>query len=216
MLGKSLQNLKHLLLISLSFNNITELTSEHIPLFELSADVDVSNNNFQPPSLRNMSKSEILQYLLRLQQEGSERVYHARLVVVGWTGVGKTTLIHRMLGKSLPPLEQQKRTLGIVLQPWTLPIPVNGSSVDVNVSIWDFAGQMDFYPLHQQFLIDDGTFCMVVFNSSDAPEKSSNEIKEWLSILRNGPLRNSGLLPLLVGTHRIGSSELVVKDTLKE
>ena len=141
-------------------------------------------------------------------------MYLARLVVVGWTGVGKTSLIHRMLGKNLPHPDERKRTLGIVIHPWKVSVPSNTGPAEINLSIWDFAGQMDFYPLHQQFLIDDGTFCMIVFNSSDAPEKSSDEIKAWLSILRNGPLHEDGSLPLLVGTHKMTANDEKLRNTL--
>lgn len=67
------------------------------------------------------------------------------------------------------------------------------------ISVWDFAGQEEYYPCHQFFLSPDSLF-LILFNLNDPDPKK--EIAEWMNIISNRMSHSSKEVEvILVGTH---------------
>lgn len=123
-----------------------------------------------------------------------------KMVLVGLEEAGKTTVVEHLAGKPISkPLE---RTVGIEIMEWK---PVGGGPLEI--SIWDFAGQADYFASHQLFLTHGSLFLLVVDLQALFLERDSGVNKDgdphgrvfrWLEVLH---LRVPGAAVALVGTH---------------
>ncbi|MHA1238878.1 MAG: Rab family GTPase [Candidatus Odinarchaeia archaeon] len=72
-----------------------------------------------------------------------------KLVVVGETEVGKTSLVSRWVKGVFPEFNKIKTTIGVAFATKKLELT---SDSDVTLQIWDFAGQSRFTPLIHEFI----------------------------------------------------------------
>lgn len=125
-----------------------------------------------------------------------------KLVLVGLAEAGKTTVACHLTRRPVP--KQLDRTVGIeIIEGW---IPLAGSPLEVNV--WDFAGQADYYASHQLFLTQGALFLLVVDLSAlydDITKEGFHHMQDpcgrihrWLEMLH---LRVPGAAVAVVGTH---------------
>ncbi|NQZ10558.1 MAG: leucine-rich repeat domain-containing protein, partial [Algicola sp.] len=126
--------LTHLTHLNLSSNNLTALP-ESIKLLTKLQSLVLTDN----PITRHIKNIEhslepqaLISYLLEIQNEDTRPLNEAKILVVGDERVGKTSLINRILGNLHNP--NQQSTLGIDIQKTAI-------SNDIQVNIWDFAGQ---------------------------------------------------------------------------
>ena len=138
--------------------------------------------------------SEILRYYARSQGESLQSLMEAKILVVGQAGVGKTSLVNRLVNDSFDVT--QKPTEGIDITYWE--IPADGEAdpqKTVSVNIWDFGGQEIMHATHQFFLTRRSLYLLVI----DA-RKGDNEsnLHYWLRIIRS----YAGRSPVLVVTNK--------------
>ena len=124
-----------------------------------------------------------------------------KMVLVGLAEAGKTTLVRHLTGGPVP--DGPDRTVGIEITPdWR---PSDGGLLQV--SIWDFAGQADYYSSHQLFLTKGAMFLLVVDlyefakdlqHGPDNFTDSNGRIYWWLEMLY---MRVPGAAVVLVGSH---------------
>lgn len=74
-----------------------------------------------------------------------------KLVLVGLPGAGKTSIAIRLCGldHSKNPPRWQEPTVGVEIRNFSLPARQTQYEEDLAVSIWDFAGQSEYYVSHQ-------------------------------------------------------------------
>jgi len=99
------------------------------------------------------------------------------------------------------------RTHGIAIQRQTLPF---GNNQNLELSVWDFGGQHDYYNNHHNFLSTRSVF-LVVWNAAEGMGKSGSDgipgLEFWLNSLRAHlpPPKEGGVRPhysiIVVGTH---------------
>ncbi|XP_070549552.1 probable serine/threonine-protein kinase roco5 [Ptychodera flava] len=206
----------------LNDNGLTALQEDigSIPGLEV---LNVSNNSIQrmPPSLcklvdrkdlnikRNPSlniprdiikdgKDAIINYLTEFLDLKTIPNDHVKVNLVGHEGVGKTSFVKALTGN-----EKQKvqKTDGIAVSELLL------DKMSLKLTIFDFAGDVDFLESHSLFITDDSVF-LVVFDLSKCSIGTSvtntswlhqvGRVKLWLqTIFSHAP--NSAVL--LVGTH---------------
>ncbi|CAN0216127.1 unnamed protein product, partial [Ectocarpus fasciculatus] len=143
-------------------------------------------------------------FLRDLDDYGRAWSNRLKVVLVGLGEAGKTSIATRLedrLGCSCPKPEE--RTVGVEIRDIKLgPGPANegsGPNVELDVSLWDFAGQRAYYDTHQMFLTPGALFVLVVDMFTYAEGHSREDaLEQWLDILQ---ARVPGSVVLLVGTH---------------
>jgi small GTP-binding protein len=112
-----------------------------------------------PMNIVEQGADAILTYFKQLQQ-GSEKLYEARIVIVGEPGAGKTTLFRKLENENIQvPDPNQKSTHGININPQKSFKHSNGA--EIKASVWDFGGQDTQNYLHQYFYAKDNLFILV-------------------------------------------------------
>ena len=124
-----------------------------------------------------------------------------KMVLVGLAEAGKTTVARNITGRTIP--NSLDRTVGIEITDGFR--PVEGGPLEI--SIWDFAGQADYYASHQIFLTQGTLFLLVVdlralfveaARGVEAGGDPHGRVYRWLEMLH---LRVPGAAVALVGTH---------------
>ncbi|XP_071960738.1 leucine-rich repeat serine/threonine-protein kinase 2-like isoform X2 [Antedon mediterranea] len=119
-----------------------------------------------------------------------------KLMLVGYGGRGKTTLIRRLQREKISR-NSNIATVGVNVREWTITVKHDRKPVDFLLSTWDFAGQEDFYSTHPCFLTGRALY-LVVFDLSKGVSEI-NTIRPWLLTIQ-------ALAPscpvILVGTHK--------------
>lgn len=120
------------------------------------------------------SVSEILDYYYRLRS-GSRPLNEAKLILVGWGGVGKTSLINRLVHQSFNASEL--RTEGIEVTSWPVALP---SSENIRLNVWDFGGQEIMHATHQFFLTNRSLYLIVLSGRAGSADADATY---WLQIV---------------------------------
>ena len=94
-----------------------------------------------------MRVAEKINYILNQQKALTKRVLNeAKVLLVGQGGVGKTSLVKRLVDGGFDP--EENKTEGIDIRKWH--VEVDGERIRLNV--WDFGGQEIMHATHQFFL----------------------------------------------------------------
>ncbi|CAM9927508.1 unnamed protein product, partial [Laminaria digitata] len=163
----------------------------------------VNANPFQrpPQTVVELGVDQAISWWKDIERFGEGTSNKLKMVLVGLAEAGKTTVVRNLTGKTLP--EVLDRTVGIeITDDWK---PIEGGPLDI--SIWDFAGQADYYASHQIFLTKGSLFLLVVDLQALLMEDASGveeggdphgRVHRWLDMLH---LRVPGAAVALVGTH---------------
>jgi len=153
---------------------LTELTEA---IFRLAADESFTKP--QPVPKRVEPEKEVD----RLLNEG-------KLILVGRGGVGKTSLVRRLVSDSFN-LDESK-TEGIKITSWMLPT----RSDEVRLNIWDFGGQEIMHATHRFFLTEQSLY-LLVLNGREGHEDADAEY--WLKHIQSF----GGASPVIVIQNKI-------------
>ncbi len=126
--------------------------------------------------------------------------YIFKVLVAGAGGVGKTTLLHRVVHGRF--IEDTKITIGVEF--FLLNMPVN--SVECSLQLWDFGGQERF-----RFMLDSYVMgakgALLLYDMTRM--KTLDKLQEWVGICR----RHDPNLPILfVGTKLDRVEDISVPD----
>jgi internalin A len=120
---------------------------------------------------------KLLDYYFRTRQGQKRPLNEAKLILVGYGEVGKTSLVNRLIhntfDKDSPP------TQGIQITKWSLKL--NGTE-DVRLNIWDFGGQEIMHATHQFFLTERSLY-LLVLNGRQGHEDADAEY--WLNLIQS-------------------------------
>ena len=115
----------------------------------------------------------ILEYYFRTR-EAHRPLNEAKLVLVGFGGVGKTSLVKRLMHDRFDPHESM--TDGIAIADWSISI----EAAEVKLHVWDFGGQEIMHATHQFFLTHRSLY-LVVLNGRQGREDADAEY--WLNLI---------------------------------
>src|SRR5262249_15987362 len=88
---------------------------------------------------------------------------NAKVLLVGESGVGKTTLSQVLAGQTLQP---SPSTVGAWATQWKLPIsPADG--IEREIWLWDFGGQADQRLIHQLYMGEAASVVLVFDGQKD-------------------------------------------------
>jgi len=138
--------------------------------------------------------SAILDYYFRLEA-ASRPLNEAKLIVVGSGGVGKTTLVKRLLSEHYD--EFTEATHGIEVSEWQIRL---ASQEKVHLHLWDFGGQEVLHATHRFFMTQRSLY-LVVLDTSQGPWV---EADYWLKLVESyGADDNGEVSPVLVVLNKI-------------
>jgi small GTP-binding protein len=109
-----------------------------------------------------------------------------KLVLVGSSAVGKTSIISRAIADDFSP--EEKPTVGAQ---FSTKVIVSSQNVEVTCRIWDTAGQEKFRSLAPMYF-HGSNFALVVFSLADP--KTLEEARGWVEELKT---RSGDLIPQL-------------------
>jgi internalin A len=194
---RALRNLK---ILSFEGNRLTELPNWIGELSQLEL-LDLGGNCLRvlPASLSNLPKlgslrlddnphlqlpaeisesvdaKKILDYYFRTVTSEAQPLNEFKLVLVGRGGVGKTTLVHRLVTEKY---KEFKRTPGIKITKW--PVKVDGD--DVRAHVWDFGGQEIMHGTHRFFMTERALYLVFISGREGTEDRDA---EYWLSLVRS-------------------------------
>eukprot|EP00118_Oscarella_pearsei_P021713 m.246155 g.246155 ORF g.246155 m.246155 type:complete len:2655 (+) comp40258_c0_seq14:80-8044(+) len=146
---------------------------------------------------------QILNFM-KHRMNGAQPYRRLKLMMVGLANKGKTTLVEHLVSaeqmKGLAWFKGSKRksppsTVGIDISEWVCRRG-KGLRSPIIFSLWDFAGQEEYYATHQCFLSRRSLY-LVLWNLRDGVQ-GVRELSGWLS---NIQARAPGCPVIIVGTH---------------
>ena len=143
----------------------------------------------EPPKRLQKECRDCIRYL-NSKLRNARGFYRMKLMVVGYANRGKTTLVARLQGKEYG----DESTVGVDVSEWWYR-PSVGRRV-FHFSIWDFAGQEEYYATHQCF-ISQRSLYLLLFNLTHG-DRGVEELKPWLN---NIALRAPRSCVIIIGTH---------------
>jgi internalin A len=187
-LPEAITHLSNLQTLYLGFNQLTSLPKGMQELTQLEELYLHGNEHLNlPPEILGPEwyKKEsnqaivqrILDYYFRTHQGEKRPLNEAKLILVGYGDVGKTSLVDRLVHKTFD--KASSKTEGIQITHW--PIHLN-SSEDVRLNIWDFGGQEIMHATHQFFLTQRSLYILVL-NGRQGHEDADAEY--WLNLIES-------------------------------
>ncbi|MDX1809592.1 MAG: COR domain-containing protein, partial [Sulfurospirillaceae bacterium] len=161
-------------------NKIKSIPNEFIELtvlfdFNIEADsLDTFYKTSYKSGLENL-KNTIQQKI----KQGTDKLYEAKLLFVGESGAGKTSLMEKILDKKyqLKTSENDNSTIGIDIRKHTFPYTKN-KKIIFRTNMWDFGGQQVQYMSHQFFLTPNSLYVLVGDN-----RKQHTDFDYWFHII---------------------------------
>lgn len=139
--------------------------------------------------------SDIFDYYFRIRV-AKRPLNEAKLILVGRGGVGKTSLVNRLLFDRFD--KDEKKTEGICISEWKLRLR---SADDVRLNLWDFGGQEIMHATHQFFLTQRSLYLLVLEGRQGAEDADA---EYWLKLIESFGTESSGeVSPVLVVLNKI-------------
>lgn len=168
-----------------TFEQLTNL--EHLFLHgndALGIPAEVLGPTYEDQMLRGIPAAParyILNYYFSTHRPGGARpLNEAKMILVGWGAVGKTSLVERLVHGRFD--DKQAKTEGIAITNW--PLKLNGNE-DIRLNVWDFGGQEIMHGTHQFFLSKRSLY-LLVLNGRQGHEDADAEY--WLTLIESfGP-----------------------------
>jgi internalin A len=120
----------------------------------------------------------IFEYL-KEKRDGERPLQEAKMILVGFAGVGKTSLIKRLVHNNFDRDEPQTHEVQITKWPVNLDTQ---ASENITVHTWDFGGQQIMHSTHQFFLTERSLYILVL-NGRQGQEDEDAEY--WLELIKS-------------------------------
>ena len=109
--------------------------------------------------------------------KAAKPLLEGKLILVGRGGVGKTSLVKRLVENTFDP--EEKMTEGIRITEWLIKL---GRGETARMNVWDFGGQEIMHSTHQFFLTERSLY-LVVLNGRDGLE--DEDAHYWLKMVES-------------------------------
>jgi internalin A len=181
-------NLTSLRYLALSKNKITTIPTAIESLIHLeelllednpisNVPTEVVRQGWGEQFWENGNPQAIFDYL-KEQQAGERPLQEAKMILVGFGGVGKTSLIKRLVHNDFDKDEPQTHEVQITKWPVTLNTQ---ATENITVHTWDFGGQQIMHSTHQFFLTERSLYILVL-NGRQGQEDEDAEY--WLELIK--------------------------------
>lgn len=119
---------------------------------------------------RSEFAQEIITYYKQMHEQGGRPLGEARVLVVGEGGVGKTSLVKRLIDNTF----DDKEDTTLIVEKRPLPLG------NVHAQVWDFGGQEHMHATHQ-FFFSGRSLYLVIFDTRGTLEQS--KVEYWLTLI---------------------------------
>ena len=154
----------------------------------LNLNLDGLNDLCDPPRSVRVTTADCIRYLNR-RLRSARGYYHMKMVLVGKQAMGKSTIVARLHNKDIG----NESTVGVDVSEWKYAPAYNKKTF--HFSIWDFAGQEEYYATHQCFLSKRSLY-LLVWNVTEG-DAGVADLKPWLN---NISVRAPDSCVIVVGT----------------
>ncbi|AFY57146.1 Leucine Rich Repeat (LRR)-containing protein [Rivularia sp. PCC 7116] len=146
--------------LNLRNNQLNRLPTEigHLHLHLKVLTLDNNPLKFLPAEIRNRHSQRILNFYKQQLEQTIDRLYEAKLLIIGEGGAGKTSLAKKIEDEEYKLRSDEESTEGIDVIEWKFSLD-NGKEFRVN--IWDFGGQEIYHQTHQFFLTERSLYALV-------------------------------------------------------
>lgn len=185
-----IRHLRGLVWLGLGGNDLDALPPWLVELPALTT-LDVGGNSrLELPQeiIASRNARRILEYYFRTRGDAALPLNEFKLILVGRGGVGKTSLVHRLIKNEF---KEFKRTPGVQITDW--PVIIEGD--DVRAHIWDFGGQEIMHGTHRFFMTERALY-LVLISSREGTE--DHDAEYWLALVRSF----AGDVPIIVLLHK--------------
>jgi Leucine-rich repeat (LRR) protein len=168
-----LKELKQISRLELQNNPITNI-HEWITDFDLEIQwkdygevgfITFYNNPLESPPVEivKQGKERIKEWFKQQEKYGTEKVYEAKILIVGEPEAGKTSLVKKLIDENypIPAQEKEKSTLGVEVQRIEKFKHIHEKDTTIITNFWDFGGQDIQYALHQFFISTEALYILV-------------------------------------------------------
>lgn len=144
-----------------------------------------------PQEVASEGPEAVLNFFREIEDQGTDRLFEAKLLIVGEGGAGKTSLLRRMFlpEMDLPTEDETTRGIDIHRHEFTTS---DGRTFRLNT--WDFGGQQIYHATHQFFLTRRSLYVLVDDTRSDYRSIHDEGFKFWLEVVETLSERS----PLLI------------------
>ncbi|AUB79786.1 COR domain-containing protein [Candidatus Thiodictyon syntrophicum] len=132
------------------------------------------------PEVVQQGPEAVLNYFREIEAQGTDRLFEAKLLIVGEGGAGKTSLLRRLFLPEMDLPAEDETTRGIAIHRHEFPI-ADGRSFRLNA--WDFGGQQIYHATHQFFLTRRSLYVLVDDTRSDHHSIHDEGFKFWLEVV---------------------------------
>lgn len=133
-----------------------------------------------PLEVVQQGNQAILNYFSEIEEQGTDTLYEAKLLLIGDGGAGKTSLYHRLCRPDLPLPPEKDTTKGIDIHRYEFPL-IGGQNFRLNV--WDFGGQDIYHATHQFFLTKRSLYVLLDDTRSNHKTVQDEGFKYWLEVV---------------------------------
>ena len=132
-----------------------------------------------------LDNAKILKYFEDLEKFGEIHSNRLRVVVIGNSEAGKTSIINGLLSGQSRLEDEHERTSGIQIRKFYV------REEELQLDMWDYAGQECYQPIHNFYLHSGSLFLLVVdIHTYETTDKSYFEhIGRWIANIRAKILR---------------------------
>ncbi len=127
-----------------------------------------------PPEEVARGRYSIIRFFQKIRDEGSSKLYEAKVLLLGSGGVGKTTLRRKLLD-GIEASMDTKSTHGIEVEDMPFSCP---ETERFTAHLWDFGGQELYHATHQFFLTTRSLYLLV----TDERKEDTN-FAYWLQLI---------------------------------
>ncbi len=154
--------LTNLTKLNLFRNSLTELPPEIGNLTNLTK-LNLQNNPLKKPPIEIAEKGidAIRNYFDTVEISRAEKLYEAKLIIVGRGAVGKTCLREKLKDNLYDINKGERTTEGVDIIDWKLDQNPLDKTKDFTIHIWDFGGQEIYHATHQFFLTKRSLYIFV-------------------------------------------------------
>lgn len=153
--------------------------------------LDLTNNpNLGIPDevIAGRDATKIINYYFRINDQRALPLNEFKLVMVGRGGVGKTSLVHKLVTGDY---EEFPQTPGVQIREWRFEL----NDETVNARVWDFGGQEILHGTHRFFMTERAVYLVLLSGRDGHGEQDAHY---WLSLVRSF----AGDVPVIILLHR--------------